>query len=241
MAQTDAPKDEGQTALTVKQMLGIAEALKAIHYWRIKSRNKAAGCSVGAAAAGQGYHGDLKPENILVMDGRWKLADFGLSSVRQQAAATTEQRPLGFSPTYRAPEHDGGHFDGQQADMWSLGCVMSVAATWMALGRKGVRNFRAKRALRGDIATRENGKVDDSFFEARDKKKGSGLRVKPAVTHVRNRLSVPIPKRFSRFTDLHVIVDRQASPISHRQPSHPRYPRPGQEWHARGGWRQADH
>ncbi|KAI8296733.1 hypothetical protein K4K56_000003 [Colletotrichum sp. SAR 10_98] len=183
MAQTDAPKDEGQTALTVKQMLGIAEALKAIHYWRIKSRNKAAGCSVGAAAAGQGYHGDLKPENILVMDGRWKLADFGLSSVRQQAAATTEQRPLGFSPTYRAPEHDGGHFDGQQADMWSLGCVMSVAATWMALGRKGVRSFRAKRALRGDVAARENGKVDDSFFEARDKKKGSGLRVKPAVTH----------------------------------------------------------
>ncbi|KAJ0308603.1 hypothetical protein Brms1b_009422 [Colletotrichum noveboracense] len=180
LTQSDAPKDERQAALTVKQMLGIAEALKAIHYWRVKSRNKAAGCSAGA---GHGYHGDLKPENILVMDGRWKLADFGLSSVRQQAAATTEQRPLGFSPTYRAPEHDGGHFDGQQADMWSLGCVMSVAATWMALGRKGVRSFRAKRALRGDIATRENGKVDDSFFEAREKKKGSGLRVKPAVTH----------------------------------------------------------
>ncbi|KAF3800253.1 hypothetical protein GCG54_00003782 [Colletotrichum gloeosporioides] len=179
LAQTDAPKEEGQAALTVKQMLGIAEALKAIHYWRVKSRNKTAGGSVGAAAAVHGYHGDLKPENILVMDGRWKLADFGLSSVRQQP----EQRPLGFSPTYRAPEHDGGQFDGQQADMWSLGCVMSVAATWMALGKKGVRSFRAKRALRGDAASRVNGKVDDSFFEARDKRKGSGLRVKPAVTH----------------------------------------------------------
>ncbi|KAJ0367630.1 hypothetical protein COL26b_011233 [Colletotrichum chrysophilum] len=174
--QTDGPADEEHAILTAKQMLGVAEALKAIHYFRVKNRSRGKP-TTNDAAAGNGYHADLKPENILVMDDRWTITDFGLSS-----AAPTD-RPLGCSPTYRAPEHDVGKFDGQKADIWSLGCVMSVAATWMALGRKGVRNFRAKRALRSDAASRENGKVDDAFFEARDRKKGNGLRVKPAVTH----------------------------------------------------------
>ncbi|KAI8303592.1 hypothetical protein K4K61_006922 [Colletotrichum sp. SAR11_59] len=180
-ARTDAPAEqqEQQTILAAKQMLGVAEALKAIHYCRVKNRN--ANRAPGTAV--QGYHADLKPENILVMDGRWTLSDFGLSSARPPADGGAADRPLGCSPTYRAPEHDVGRFDGQKADIWSLGCVMSVAATWMALGRKGVRSFRAKRAVLGNGASGEDGKVDDSFFEARKRGKGNELRVKPAVTH----------------------------------------------------------
>ncbi|KAH0420926.1 hypothetical protein CcaCcLH18_13724 [Colletotrichum camelliae] len=180
-AHTDAPEEqqEEQAILAAKQMLGVAEALKAIHYCRVKIRN--ASNRAPSAATVQGYHADLKPENILVMDGRWTLTDFGLSSARPPAGG---DKPLGCSPTYRAPEHDVGTFDGQKADIWSLGCVMSVAATWMALGRKGVRNFRVKRALLDNGASvGEDGKVDDAFFEAKGKKKRSGLRVKPAVTH----------------------------------------------------------
>ncbi|KAI8246026.1 hypothetical protein K4K53_002623 [Colletotrichum sp. SAR 10_77] len=146
--QTDGPADKEHAILTAKQMLGVAEALKAIHYFRVKNRSRGKP-TTNDAAAGNGYHADLKPENILVMDDRWAITDFGLSS-----AAPTD-RPLGCSPTYRAPEHDVGKFDGQKADIWSL----------------------------GDAASRENGKVDDAFFEARDRKKGNGLRVKPAVTH----------------------------------------------------------
>ncbi|KAF0331159.1 hypothetical protein GQ607_001467 [Colletotrichum asianum] len=170
-ARTDAPAEqqEQQTILAAKQMLGVAEALKAIHYCRVKNRN--ANRAPGTAV--QGYHADLKPENILVMDGRWTLSDFGLSSARPPADGGAADRPLGCSPT----------FDGQKADIWSLGCVMSVAATWMALGRKGVRSFRAKRAVLGNGASGEDGKVDDSFFEARKRGKGNELRVKPAVTH----------------------------------------------------------
>ncbi|KAJ0331009.1 hypothetical protein COL922a_012091 [Colletotrichum nupharicola] len=174
--QTDGPADEEHAILTAKQMLGVAEALKAIHYFRVKNRSRGK-LTPNESAAGNGYHADLKPENILVMDDRWTITDFGLSS------AAPTNRPLGCSPTYRAPEHDIGKFDGQKADIWSLGCVMSVAATWMALGRKGVRNFRAKRALLGNGTSGEDGKVDDAFFEAQDRKKGNGLRVKPAVTH----------------------------------------------------------
>ncbi|KAF9878688.1 hypothetical protein CkaCkLH20_03588 [Colletotrichum karsti] len=175
-SQTDAPKDE-HAVLTVKQMLGVAQTLKAIHYCRVKKRTEAKD-----EAVVKGYHGDLKPENILVKDGEWKIADFGISRFRN-AADTEEDKPLGCSPTYRAPEHDIGPFNGQKADIWSLGCVMSVAATWMKLGKKGVQKFRKERATPDKESSRDaKGKADDSFFEAGTEEKG-GLKLKPSVSH----------------------------------------------------------
>ncbi|KAL0941503.1 protein kinase domain-containing protein [Colletotrichum truncatum] len=183
-SQPGLPKDD-QAILTVKQMLGVAEALKAIHYCRAKKTVKNPKPSLTRAVAEEGYHADLKPENILVMDGQWKLADFGLSRFRHPNESK-EDRPLGCSPTYRAPEHDVGAFNGQKADIWSLGCVMSVAATWMTLGRKGVQNFRTKRAL---ASAQSHGKVDDSFFEVgRRQGKQSQLKLNSAVSNWINKL-----------------------------------------------------
>jgi serine/threonine protein kinase len=48
-------------------------------------------------------HRDLKPENVLMLDGRWCLADFGIS---RYAEATTapDTRKYALTPQYAAPE-----------------------------------------------------------------------------------------------------------------------------------------
>ncbi|KAL0783479.1 hypothetical protein CaCOL14_001384 [Colletotrichum acutatum] len=168
--------------LTAKQMLGVAEALKAIHYCRQKKRSSKRDNETAEEVSGS-YHGDIKPENILVENGQWKLADFGLSQIGRGTHPSQEDRPAGCSPTYRAPEHDVGKFDGQKADIWSLGCVMSVAATWMTLGRKGVRKFSANRQ------TKAGKRFDNSFFEVSgDQEKGTRVKLKAAVSHWISRL-----------------------------------------------------
>ncbi|KAK0370292.1 protein kinase [Colletotrichum limetticola] len=183
------------TSLTAKQMLGVAEALKAIHYCRLKKRSIARDHET-AEEVGGGYHGDIKPENILVENGQWKLADFGLSQIGRRPDPSQGDRPAGCSPAYRAPEHDVGKFDGQKADIWSLGCVMSVAATWMTLGRKGVKKFGANRQ------TKTGKRLDNSFFEvSKDQKKGTRVKLKAAVSHWISRLH-RAPKASSFIHDL---------------------------------------
>ncbi|KXH47320.1 protein kinase [Colletotrichum nymphaeae SA-01] len=182
-------------ALTAKQMLGVAEALKAIHYCRLKKRSIERDHETAGELDGS-YHGDIKPENILVEDGQWKLADFGLSQIGRGTDPSQGDRPAGCSPTYRAPEHDVGKFDGQKADIWSLGCVMSVAATWMTLGRKGVKKFSANRQ------TKAGKRLDNSFFEvSKDQEKGTRVKLKAAVSHWISRLH-RAPKASSFIHDL---------------------------------------
>ena len=73
-------------------------------------------------------HRDLKPENILLdSEMNAKLADFGLCH------ATTPQKllmtPCG-SPFYAPPEIiNNVQYDGQKADIWSLGVVLYTMAT----------------------------------------------------------------------------------------------------------------
>lgn len=170
--------------LTAKQMLGVAEALKAIHYCRLKKRSSKRDHDK-AEGLGGSYHGDIKPENVLVENGQWKLADFGLSRIDRGTDPLQGDKPAGFSPTYRAPEHDVGKFNGQKADIWSLGCVMSVAATWMTLGLKGVKKFSASRQ------TKAGKRFDNSFFEvSRDQEKGTRVKLKAAVSHVSNAIGL---------------------------------------------------
>src|SRR6266511_3977373 len=61
---------------------------------------------VAAALAdleGRVDHRDLKPENILLLEGHWRLADFGIS---RYAEATTapDTRKFSMTPPYAAPE-----------------------------------------------------------------------------------------------------------------------------------------
>jgi serine/threonine protein kinase len=72
-------------------------------------------------------HRDVKPANVMVLpDGRTKLTDFGIATMRGDPKLTTTGVVLG-SPTYMAPEHASGYESGPPADLYSLGATLYFA------------------------------------------------------------------------------------------------------------------
>jgi serine/threonine protein kinase len=79
-------------------------------------------------------HGDLKPDNLLIQEGRLKVADFGLAtvrdSVRQTIKSLTGEVSRKGTTCYMAPEKMLGRVaDQPSADVWSFGCVIANVAT----------------------------------------------------------------------------------------------------------------
>ena len=67
-------------------------------------------------------HRDIKPENILLLDGSWRLADFGIA---RYAEATTAPDTLKYSMSraYAAPEQWRGERASSATDVYALGVV----------------------------------------------------------------------------------------------------------------------
>ena len=66
-------------------------------------------------------HGDIKPSNILVQEnGIAKLSDFGMA----RRASKTENRSVGGTPRYLAPELMKGETPSIQSDMYALGATL---------------------------------------------------------------------------------------------------------------------
>ena len=67
-------------------------------------------------------HRDLKPGNVLFHDGAWKLADFGIAKVVEEA--TSENTLKGFlSERYAAPEQWEDKHSSSATDVYALGCI----------------------------------------------------------------------------------------------------------------------
>lgn len=62
-------------------------------------------------------HRDIKPENILIKENGFKLADFGLATVYEQATFAIEDVGNKFG---RSPEFMTGNYC-YKSDIWSLG------------------------------------------------------------------------------------------------------------------------
>ena len=74
-------------------------------------------------------HGDLKPDNLLIQEGRLKVADFGLATVRRTITNLTGQPPKGTT-IFMAPEKMLNRAPDQPStDVWGFGCVMANVAT----------------------------------------------------------------------------------------------------------------
>jgi serine/threonine protein kinase len=114
------------------------------------------------------WHADIKPDNILVVQGKFKLADPGFVKFVKKTNEEPREQVMGGTETYGmqfilliwcsawnrltccrpgAPECYPGRVAGilnavpQTIDIWSLGCVFSIAATWVVLSYQGIRSF----------------------------------------------------------------------------------------------------
>jgi hypothetical protein len=88
---------------------GLAEGLYAIH------------------AAGL-VHRDMKPSNVLLADDGPRVIDFGISRAVEASALTHTGAVVG-SPGFMSPEQAVGDEVGPRSDMFSLGAVLTFAAT----------------------------------------------------------------------------------------------------------------
>ena len=88
---------------------GLAEALQAIH--------------------AQGLvHRDLKPGNILIAADGPRVIDFGISRTTDGTVVTATRMTIG-TPAYMSPEQAEGNQVGPSSDIFSLGSVLTFAAT----------------------------------------------------------------------------------------------------------------
>ena len=71
---------------------------------------------------GRVVHRDIKPDNILLLDGRWCLADFGISRYAE-ATTSPDTRKYYMTPQYAAPEQWRGERATSATDVYALGVV----------------------------------------------------------------------------------------------------------------------
>ena len=104
---------QGHGPLPVRSVLaltaGLAEGLDAIH------------------AAGV-VHRDLKPSNVLLAEDGPRVIDFGISEAAEASAVAGANVLIG-SPGYMSPEQVLGADIGPASDIFSLGSVLTFAAT----------------------------------------------------------------------------------------------------------------
>jgi len=123
------------------QCLGLADALAAVHDWRV-------------------LHNDIKPENVLCFTreggggetdpdepAAWELrvADFGISQ-RVGAPDSMVEPTSRHVVTQRSPEFDLKYESVSfPVDIWSLGCVYLDFITWLLLGNEERLRFERRR------------------------------------------------------------------------------------------------
>ncbi|KAK8862219.1 hypothetical protein PGQ11_008454 [Apiospora arundinis] len=208
-----SPKDPPSAFDTI---LGFWEALSKVAEAVERIHNLEAQRDSGDSVRYHGWHADIKPDNILRVHGEFKLADLGFAKFRMKDETGLEPKTIltGLTETYGAPETDikrRGRPRGtltdytQKIDIWSLGCVFSVAATWVVLGRQGVWVYEklrqnAIKQLRGSNSGRQP-TADDAFHD--------GQEVLVAVTAWHNHLRSSMRKSDTITSKILDLVDTE--------------------------------
>ncbi len=75
-----------------------------------------------AGLNGRVVHRDLKPANILLLNGRWCIADFGISRYAE-ASTAPDTRKFAKTPAYAAPEQWRDEHATAAADIYAFGVI----------------------------------------------------------------------------------------------------------------------
>jgi len=130
---------------SLHQILGLARALKDLHYINCR-------------------HGDIKPGNILHFPdedgslGMLKLADVGISKIHAHPTFQRKDptKTSAYTQAYEAPEADENDPvavnkpRSRAYDLWSLGCVITEFAQWLLNGNQGLKSFENERYPSGN-------------------------------------------------------------------------------------------
>ncbi|KAL8941905.1 MAG: hypothetical protein Q9216_001978 [Gyalolechia sp. 2 TL-2023] len=135
------PVLQGETEDFWRALFDVASALDGIHNLKLDRH--------GVVREFDGWHADVKPDNILSVQGRFKLSDPGFAKFVRKTDRDPKEFLLGGTETYGAPERHPTRGTmsavSQAIDIWSLGCVFSIAATWVVFGYQGIQQFRKVR------------------------------------------------------------------------------------------------
>lgn len=121
----------------IRALHGLASGLSDLHVFVLKSLNMEF----------KGCHHDLKPQNILISQGRFLLADFGLSRLKPTGQDSTSiSKSIGdyLAPECRADD-DQRQYVGRKSDIWSFGCIIAEVLAFMDDGREGCERLKNSR------------------------------------------------------------------------------------------------
>ncbi|KAI9656046.1 MAG: hypothetical protein M1821_005107 [Bathelium mastoideum] len=166
----------------IKQLLGLAEALKAVHF-----------LTSGGVYTGVSYrHGDLKPANILWFTdkgklGTLKICDWGCAKNTDVVTAMRHNKiSAGYATRrYEPPETEtgvGSMLLGSQEkeifllyDIWSMGCIILEFIVWLHYGIEGLEKFN--KSMKGRM------RDDSPFYQFSDRGGEKQARVHNVVKY----------------------------------------------------------
>ncbi|KAL8972470.1 MAG: hypothetical protein Q9197_002763 [Variospora fuerteventurae] len=205
-AQRLPPVFQGETEDFWRALFDVADALERIHNLDLDTH--------GVVQQFDGWHADVKPDNILSVQGKFKLSDPGFAKFVRKTDNDPEAFLLGGTETYGAPERHPGRRGTMSAvlqtiDIWSLGCVFSIAATWVVFGYQGIKQFtRIRETAIEAIRVRQRGSRSNSNLSAGDYFH-DGHSVLEAVTSWHRILRSSLRKTDSVTSNLLDLVDKK--------------------------------
>jgi hypothetical protein len=131
------------------QLAALAGALETIHVAKFHHSLKTS--MAESRIVHFGTHGDLKPSNILCFPGSHglgilKLSDFGLTRLRShdlKRRSVNLEKGVTGTLGYLAPDP----ISSTASDIWSLGCILLEALTWLAGGPQSLVSLHSARLV----------------------------------------------------------------------------------------------